>query len=108
MHTRSSEFLFLQSLHRYKSSKLLYLVICKRGLLFVQYDRGSVSLAFSHREGTVNEVKTYNTYMMATSSAQPLELKYQQPATTVSYPDTFVCSVQKVDRNFVGFEEGHS
>ena len=54
---------------------------------------GTVSLAFSHKEGTVNEVKTYNTYMMATSSAQPLELKDQQPATTVSHPDTFVCSV---------------
>lgn len=45
--------------------------------------------------------------MMATSSVQPLELKYQQPATTVSHPDTFVCSVQ-VDRSFVGFVEGHN
>lgn len=68
---------------------------------------GAVSLAFSHKEGTVNEVKTYNTYLMATSSAQPLELKDQQPATTVSHPDTFVCSVQ-VDRSFVGFVEGHN
>lgn len=45
-------------------------MILKRGLLFAQYDRGLVSLAFSHqKKGTVNEVKTYNTYMRATSLA---------------------------------------
>lgn len=79
-------------------------MICKGGLLLAQYGRGSVSLAFSHKKGTVHEVKTYNTYMMATSSAQPSELKDQQPSSTISRSDT---SVQKVDRSFVGFVEGH-
>lgn len=83
-------------------------MIWKRGLLFAQYDRGLVSLAFSHKKGTVNEVKTYNTYMRATSSAQLSELKDQQPASTISHSYTFVCSVKKVERSFVGFVEGHN